>query len=638
MSGWQDDAVIVDRLEQRETGERVESSARLRWVGGEFRLRVTVPAGFEAPAGDASAWLACTLPLALYRHEDLYLDGEVSPLMLGGLEELQAVYASFDPAVRRCRVRVAAEAPAREPKAGVGGMFSRGVDSMFTATRERQPELTHLVFCDTMEPILDERVTAEELRLAGECASLLGLPLVWVSMNFRDPGAQIIEYQDYHGAGLATLGLSLSGGLGRAVLPPGGTYSLLVPAGSHPLLDPLFSTEALTVEHDSVAEPRAGKVRFLAEERPDLLPHLKVCQVENRSDNCGRCRKCMWTMICLQAAGALELAEGFPDEIDIEAIRELRLEHYLQRAFWNGAVAALGDSPRDRAVRDAVHRFPLGRSARPSPLVRARAAWDWLRGRRSTPDPTWSNALSGHLRGTSNAAMAFMRDGRPYPFGLEFASPQPKPVWSAGPLPPDWSPPPEPAADRIGLLRLIDRAAGRHRYAAGSLPPIAGAERVGELGALRAAGDVPVWLTDEGRLLTDHYEPAAARPRPAKALRWSLAPLRWRGDAPLPDLLRAALLRAPAVLASPNGAVPARGEPVGYLAAEAGGGRLPLWSAVHPVTGDQLLTTQEGDAGNLGYGEPVRLGYLEPDAPVSGNLGSGRPHIPWAARFGRRLS
>ncbi len=478
--------MIVDRLEQQELEDRVERSARLRWVGGEFRLRVAVPAESAAPEGDASAWLVAALPLALHRHEDLYVDGEVSPLLLSRLEEIQAVYASFDASVRRCQVRVSAAVEPRGAGSGVACMFSRGVDSMFSATRRREPALTHLVFCDTMEPIMDERVRAEELRLAREAAAAIGLPLVWVSMNLRDPGAQMIDYQDYHGAGLATLALSLAGGFGRTVIPSGATYALAGPQGSHPLLDPLFSTESVTVEHDSVAQPRPGKVRFLARERPELLRYLKVCQMENRPDNCGRCRKCMWTMIALQSAGALERAEGFPDEIDLATIRELRLGHFIQRAFWNEAVGALGDGERDRAVREAVLSYPLRRSARPSLPDRARAAWEWLRGRRTSPDPTWSSSTSGHLRGWTNSAIALMRDGRPHRYGLVFASPQPEPVWSTGPLPGDWTPPPEPPPERIGLLRLIDRPAQRHRYAAGWLPPLAGAERVGELGALLA--------------------------------------------------------------------------------------------------------------------------------------------------------
>ena len=142
--------------------------------------------------------------------------------------------------------------------------------------------------------------------------------------------------------------------------------SLLGPGGSHPILDPLFSSESLTIEHDSPAEGRLGKVRFLVAERPELLPYLKVCQTENTSGNCGRCRKCMWTMTCLQAAGALERADSFPDVVDLDAVRGLRLEHYIQRALWTEAAGGLGDSEGDRALRSAIHRYALGRAARPS--------------------------------------------------------------------------------------------------------------------------------------------------------------------------------------------------------------------------------------------------------------------------------
>ena len=76
---------------------------------------------------------------------------------------------------------------------------------------------------------------------------------------------------------------------------------------------------------------------------------------------------------------------------------------------------------------------------------------------------------------------------------------------------------------------------------------------------------------------------------------------------------------------------------MGYLYTAAGDERLPLLSAIHPVTHDQLLTTNRWEAIDLGYGEPELLGYLEADAPVTGRLGVRRPHTPWAARFGQRI-
>jgi hypothetical protein len=79
------------------------------------------------------------------------------------------------------------------------------------------------------------------------------------------------------------------------------------------------------------------------------------------------------------------------------------------------------------------------------------------------------------------------------------------------------------------------------------------------------------------------------------------------------------------------------GEPVGYLERRPGPGRIALHAAVHPVTGDQLVTTDPYEAIDLGYGEPVMLGYALAAAPVTGRLGTTRPVLEWASRFGQRV-
>jgi hypothetical protein len=65
--------------------------------------------------------------------------------------------------------------------------------------------------------------------------------------------------------------------------------------------------------------------------------------------------------------------------------------------------------------------------------------------------------------------------------------------------------------------------------------------------------------------------------------------------------------------------------------------RLPLFSAVHPITGDQLLTTDRLEAADLGYGDAELLGYLDPSAPVTGRLGTERRDVPWGSHLGRRV-
>jgi hypothetical protein len=124
-------------------------------------------------------------------------------------------------------------------------------------------------------------------------------------------------------------------------------------------------------------------------------------------------------------------------------------------------------------------------------------------------------------------------------------------------------------------------------------------------------------------------------------VRWVVAPLGWRDSGERPAaLLRAALRRAALAAAAgpPHPPAPDGGPPLGWLHRDPGPGRLPLHSALHPLTGDQLLTTDRWEAVDLGYGEPVLLGHLEAAAPVTGRLGViARPLLLVASRFGRRV-
>jgi hypothetical protein len=633
--------MIVDELHTRSLAGRVERSARLRWVGGEFRLRVEVPEDFQPAEEDATAYMLVALVLALYRGEDLYVDGSVSALTLGATERIQSIYASWDPAVRRCRVRVRDELPLRAAAQGHGCLFSRGVDSIYSALVPHDRQLTHLIFCDTLAPCQEEPVREREARIVQEMAGLIGLPVLRISTNLRDPGAQLIDYQDMHGAGIAFMAQSLSGGLGRVVVPSGLTYSVAGSAGSHPLLDPLFGSEWIELDHHGLELGRPGKVAQILALRPELLAHIKVCYAEDTAGNCGRCRKCLWTMIALQAAGALRQASLFPDRIDLDALSEVRLSELLQRLYWMQAAESLGDSAEDRAVRQVVQHV-LRRSARPSARERASGTLAWLKGERARREPSWSASPSGLFRNHTNSATAVLREGVPVAYGIEAATPQPTPAFSVGSLPADWQPPPELDSTLVGLVRLLDPAARRHRYAAGAIPPYRGAARVEELGALlveSGEGRIPVWITAEGLLHTDSYFPMPPELDARVVLRWVLAPERWRDLAPIgartTETLRRALdaVRAPR-RAYGRDAFP-QGEPHGYLHAGPAAGRLPLFSWMHPVNGDQLLGTRADMGGRLGYSAAAQIGFLEAAAPTSGTLTGSTPFIPWASRFGR---
>jgi hypothetical protein len=87
-------------------------------------------------------------------------------------------------------------------------------------------------------------------------------------------------------------------------------------------------------------------------------------------------------------------------------------------------------------------------------------------------------------------------------------------------------------------------------------------------------------------------------------------------------------LPRPRPLADPSG------PPLAWLLAEGVPGTWPLYAAYHPVTGDQLLSTNRFEPIAMGFGEPELLGYVWPAAPLTGTLEQHPVPVPWAARFG----
>jgi hypothetical protein len=147
-----------------------------------------------------------------------------------------------------------------------------------------------------------------------------------------------------------------------------------------------------------------------------------------------------------------------------------------------------------------------------------------------------------------------------------------------------------------------------------------------------------VWLEDD-RVITAAALPAA-HPSREQLARWIAAPVTWRdGSAgPLAPRARASARRfasaARGVTAPPPPPPPAR-PPDGYLWPAPGDDLHELFAAIHPVTGDQLVTRWPLEARDMGYGEPASLGWARAVALRTGTLDAQPVSVPWASRFGR---
>ena len=306
-------------------------------------FRSPVPPGGEV---DASPFLPALLMLSLHLGEPLAIEGPVSPLLLESVPRASLVLRSWWPRLAEAEVSVAQAAPPAGPHA-TGVFFTRGVDSWHTALEtidEGAADVRLLGWPGADLPVYEageyEAESAAELRHA---AAVAGAALDLVESNARQMVNPHVHWSDCHGGLLAAVALA-HGGLAEARVA--GTLPLgnLVALGSHPLLDPLWSTEAMRVVHHAPETTRVDKIAALGQ-RPDVLARLRVCDHTRPAGNCGRCGKCVRTMIGLELCGLSGIA-SFDEPLTPGRVRRLSVRTSVERAFAEELLEAAGRQGR----------------------------------------------------------------------------------------------------------------------------------------------------------------------------------------------------------------------------------------------------------------------------------------------------
>jgi 7-cyano-7-deazaguanine synthase in queuosine biosynthesis len=292
---------------------------------------------YSSPAfvpGAADFTLPLSLTAAMRIARALRLPRPVSPRLLGSAALIQEVFATWTADLEPVELVVAPSAPPPPPPGrGVAAFFSGGVDSFHTLLRNVD-EITHLIFVRGFDfhrrvPAIRAPATETARRVARE----LGKELVEVDTDVHDFTNPIFQWEYYMVAAMATVAHLLGDAVERVFIPAEHTYADLVPWGSHPLVDPLWSTESVELVHDGAASRRTEKVAYLA--RSELaMDVLRVCwRNTGGAYNCGRCEKCLRTMIALHAAGALERCATLPSSIDVEEVAAMELSNASDLGF-----------------------------------------------------------------------------------------------------------------------------------------------------------------------------------------------------------------------------------------------------------------------------------------------------------------
>lgn len=307
---------------------------------------------------------------------EVRVHGAVSASLLARLEELQEAWTAWRPGrYRTVAWRADRELPdeaadvAHVESAPAICAFSGGVDACFTALRHRRglagrgtlPVQAAVMVHGLDIPLGDRK--AFEAAFANSAAILadLDLPLHWMRTDFR---ALDDDWEDACGAAACACLSWYAGGYGRGLLGSSEPYAHpVIPWGSTPFTDPLFSGGRFRIVHDGAGYSRSEKVRTIAR-WPAAMARLRVCWAgTDKSRNCGRCEKCIRTALNFRAVG-VDALPFMPQPIDDERILHLRgltpLAANEFRSIVRTAEAEGIRAPWLRTLRRTLKRNALG--------------------------------------------------------------------------------------------------------------------------------------------------------------------------------------------------------------------------------------------------------------------------------------
>ncbi len=273
--------------------------------------------------------LVAMLLLAMNLKEDIFVEGSVSEQLINNLLKYQDIVHEWFPKTFY-KIKISAEHIVSETKLknkAVGMGFSGGVDSFYTLWSHLAPQekdaskrVTHGIFVHGFDFSLPKRASYDRAYEAYKVMlESLGLTLIGVETNIR----QFTDYYSWemaHGSALGSCALLFEKVFGTFYIASSDVPAALKPLGSHPDLDPLLSSNQMTVVHDGLQSSRVKKIKALIT-WPLTYDNLRTCwRNQDGVKNCGRCDYCLRVMAILEAFGVLGKYTTYPPSFSYNSL------------------------------------------------------------------------------------------------------------------------------------------------------------------------------------------------------------------------------------------------------------------------------------------------------------------------------
>lgn len=323
----------IENLNRFEQNGRVGVAATVVWEALDRpsqRIFIETLPRFAAdiiPNPDAFV-VGCIVPALYLQERRLRIDGAVCPFLREGLDLVMALMnqwsgGSCQPLDIEAEQRATPLNPHSKRRAGL--FFSGGFDSL-AALR-----INHLAFpCGHPGTIRDcflvhgfdiggvirrgqkYDVFDRALQRLEPVARDAGVTMIPVYTNIRHLCDERDLWLDkFFGAVLAAVAHAFAPRSHLMYIASSYDLPNIHPCGSHPLLDPAYSSHEMRIQHRDLALSRVDKLKIVAA-WDAAFQNFRVClaNVKDRL-NCGRCEKCVRTMVGLEAIGMLDKTRAF---------------------------------------------------------------------------------------------------------------------------------------------------------------------------------------------------------------------------------------------------------------------------------------------------------------------------------------
>jgi len=368
----------IDDLKLEPEGEWVTASARVTWEENDrptqrLRMQFGTSLAEDVDCDPNAFFVAMATPAAFFGERRLAVEGTLCPVLVDGVLTVLTQQREWNdpsrviPTIEPSR-GFAVRTPLPEGRAGQ--FFSGGIDALATLRRNRQiypidhpGSIRDCLYLFGFHPydirkgeMSQERFAAwqRNRRQMRNIAASAGVEVHGVITNVNTLVSDDHLYEnEHHSALMCAVGHLLTRRLDHMTIASSDYRGDSEPWGSHPLIDPYYSSSNLRFAHDGDRLRRIEKVRLVAE-WPEALATLQVCNRNTPSvegKNCGTCPKCLRTMTELLLCGKLHEATTFPaSDVDPDLIRAVHLMRFPETPFWLECLEPLAEIGRHDLV------------------------------------------------------------------------------------------------------------------------------------------------------------------------------------------------------------------------------------------------------------------------------------------------